>query len=122
MMGMVCCFVLSAASCQVGDSSAVSNDSFRVIAAEKNAVILDVRTASEFTEGHLPSAINIDVLQKEAFTRYVSKLDKNATYLLYCRSGKRSATAVSIMKENGFTSVKHLVNGITGWDGPVTKQ
>ena len=112
---------MASASCQVADTNAISNEQFREISAGKNVVILDVRTADEFKEGHLPAAKNIDVLQSDAFKKAIAALPKDKTYLLYCRSGKRSATAVNLMKESGFADVKHLQKGITGWDGETEK-
>jgi rhodanese-related sulfurtransferase len=85
----------------------------------KNVVVLDVRTPEEFSGGHIPGAKNIDVLQEEQFRKQVLALPKDKTYLVYCRSGKRSFTALQLMKENGFADVKHLKTGISGWDGPV---
>ena len=121
LTGLVCTLVLSSASCQVADSNAITNEAFRKIAAGKKAVILDVRTLEEFNEGHLPDAVNIDVLQPGAFKQYIASLPKEKTYLLYCRSGKRSGSALTLMKEHGFTDVSHLKNGIVGWDGPTVK-
>lgn len=112
-------FCFLAAGCQAVDSSAISNDEFRLAAAQPGAVILDVRTADEYQQGHISGAKLIDVLRPEEFKNYILALPKDKTYLLYCRSGKRSFTALTLMKENGFTIVKHLKNGITGWDGPV---
>lgn len=109
-------------SCQVADSSsALSNDAFRAAAADTSAVVLDVRTTEEFQSGHINKANHIDVLQESAFRAAIAKLPLNKPYLLYCRSGKRSGTALAIMKEAGFTNVRHLANGISGWDGPVMK-
>jgi rhodanese-related sulfurtransferase len=119
LIALFCLFLFINGGCQVADSNAVSNEQFRQIALEKNAVILDVRTVEEFSLGHIPKATNIDVLQPEAFKRFISSLPKNKTYLLYCRSGKRSATALNIMKENGFADVKHLQKGYSGWDGSI---
>ena len=114
------CLILNA-SCQVADTNAISNEQFRELSKGKDVVILDVRTTEEFKEGYIENAIHTDVLQEEAFRKYISTLPKNKTYLVYCRSGKRSANALNIMKETGFDNVKHLQNGITGWDGPVIK-
>ncbi len=83
---------------------------------EKNTAVIDVRTAEEFASGHIPAAQNIDV-QQENFTSQIQSLDKSKTYLLYCRSGKRSAKALNLMKENGFDKVYHLEGGITAWKG-----
>ena len=114
-------FLFTNASCQVSDTNAISNEQFKTIAAKKGVVILDVRTAAEFNEGHIPHATNIDVLQTDAFKTYIASLPKDKTYLLYCRSGKRSSTALSLMRENGFVDVKHLQKGFAGWDGSVEK-
>lgn len=69
--------------------------------------VIDVRTAGEYAEGHLEGAVNIDV-QSAAFTEEVGKLDKAGTYVVYCRSGNRSKTAIDTMKSIGFTN---LING-----------
>jgi len=80
---------------------------------DQKVVILDVRTASEFIEGHLPNAINIDVLS-DYFTADISALDKTLEYAIYCRSGKRSVDAASAMEEIGF-STSNLTGGIISW-------
>jgi rhodanese-related sulfurtransferase len=67
-------------------------------------VVIDVRTAGEFSEGHLVAALNIDV-QSSSFESEIALLDKSATYALYCRSGNRSGVAAEIMAEAGFTKV-----------------
>ncbi len=77
-------------------------------------IILDVRTSSEFHDGHVEGALNIDV-NLPSFSEELKQLDRNATYLVYCRSGNRSRTALRIMDDLGFTRVYHLTNGITEW-------
>lgn len=114
-------FFFANANCQSADSTTISNEQFRQIAAGKNVIILDVRTDEEYKNGHIPKAMNIDVLKTEAFKQQIASLPKDKTYLLYCRSGKRSANALAIMKENGFADVKHLQKGISGWDGEIEK-
>lgn len=69
--------------------------------------VIDVRTASEYAEGHLEGAINIDV-QSASFATDVSQLDPSGTYVVYCRSGNRSKTAIDTMTGLGFSS---LING-----------
>ena len=80
---------------------------------DQKVVILDVRTASEFIEGHIPNAINIDVLS-DYFTADISALDKTLEYAIYCRSGKRSVDAATAMDEIGF-STSNLTGGIISW-------
>ena len=77
-------------------------------------IILDVRTPSEFHDGHIEGGLSIDVNQP-SFSEELEQLDRNATYLVYCRSGNRSRTALAVMDDLGFTRVYHLTNGITEW-------
>lgn len=67
-------------------------------------VIIDVRTAGEFNEGHIENAINIDV-ESMSFDAEIAALDKDVTYALYCRSGNRSSIAAGKMSDAGFTSI-----------------
>ena len=80
-----------------------------------DVIILDVRTASEFQAGHIEGALSIDV-NLPSFSEELEQLDRNATYLVYCRSGNRSRTALAIMEDLGFTHIYHLANGITEWE------
>jgi phage shock protein E len=81
---------------------------------DKKMIILDVRTADEFKEGHLKGAINIDIRQPEAFSK-IDKLDHNAKYLVHCRTNHRSKTAVDHMIQSGFKTVYQMMDGYTGW-------
>ncbi len=94
----------------------LSSKKFEKKMKKRNTVVMDVRTAEEYASGHIPKSLNMDV-QQENFTNRIQSLDKSRTYLLYCRSGKRSAKALNIMKENGFVKVYHLEGGITAWNG-----
>lgn len=64
--------------------------------------VIDVRTAEEFATGHVDGAINIDV-ESADFGTAIAALDPAATYLVYCRSGRRSAIAASEMTDSGLT-------------------
>ncbi len=77
--------------------------------------IIDVRTPEEFAEGHIENAAIIDYYS-ETFRDDINKLDKNKTYLIYCRSGNRSRSALDIMEELNFRAVYHLSVGIIGWN------
>jgi rhodanese-related sulfurtransferase len=102
-------------------------DEARVIIEEKKGsaefVILDVRTAGEYSEGHIDGSTNIDV-KSESFKEEVGKLDKSKTYLVHCRTGRRSDIAVKIMEDMGFADIYWMPGGIIGWQDagyPVTK-
>lgn len=79
-----------------------------------NVQRVDVRTLAEFSEGHIPQAININVLDKSFSTMADSLLQKEKPVALYCRSGKRSQKAAQILSEKGYKVVE-LGNGFNAW-------
>ena len=86
-------------------------------------VILDVRTPEEFANGYIENAINLDYYS-DTFRDELNKLDKNKTYLIYCRSGNRSGKALNIMEELNFREVYNMMGGIIQWEAegfPITK-
>lgn len=78
-------------------------------------MVLDVRTPGEFAGGHLAGARNIDLASPE-FRDRVRSLNRNRTYLVYCRSGNRSSKALETFRELGFRSVLHMVGGTLAWN------
>lgn len=76
--------------------------------------VLDIRTPGEFESGHLPGAILID-LYSQTFVDQLSRLDKEKTFLIYCRTGNRSTKALEIFKKLKFQKVYHLSTGIRAW-------
>ena len=104
---------LTLTSCSSGGSSAITNVDAQTFIKEiqsENVQIIDVRTYGEYATGHLQGALNIDV-ESGAFDSGISNLDKNATYALYCRSGRRSTLAAERMAEAGFTKIINFNNG-----------
>lgn len=106
-------------------SEAVSKDisideSKKLINDGEVTLILDVRNEDEFAEGHLKNAIQIPVKELKENLSDIEKF-KDELVLVYCRSGKRSAEAVDILKENGFKNLVHMKDGISKWDGEVEK-
>lgn len=67
-------------------------------------VVIDVRTPEEYATGHAQGAENIN-LNSGNFEAEVSQLDPNKTYVVYCRSGSRSAQAAAIMQDQGLTVI-----------------
>ena len=121
--------ILSAVSltgCSSGSGSAVNLGAaeFQAKTQEAGVVVLDVRTRGEFNEGHIANAINIDV-EADTFLNEISQLDKTKTYAVYCRSGRRSADAVTKMSNEQFVSLVNLNGGILDWQSagyPVVTQ
>ena len=78
-------------------------------------VILDVRTPEEFTEKHIPNAINIP--NETIGTAEIPELpDKDQLILVYCRSGNRSKQASQKLADMGYTNVVEF-GGINSWPG-----
>ena len=72
-----------------------------------DAILLDVRTAAEFAEGHLDGAEQLDFNGGEVAAA-IPSLDPDAEYLVYCRSGNRSGQAIALMEQAGFTKLTNL--------------
>lgn len=72
--------------------------------------VLDVRTAVEFSEGHLSNAINIPLAELQ---NHIDELDSNKTYYVHCKSGYRSVIAISILKKAG---IRNVINVKKGYD------
>jgi len=90
-------------------------DAVRVLdEAEDTLVLLDVRTPDEFSQARIAGAINIDFYEAD-FRDRLAELDRDATYVVYCRTGNRSATAVEMMQELGFDYIYEIDGGIVDW-------
>jgi rhodanese-related sulfurtransferase len=77
-------------------------------------VLLDVRTPNEFAEERIRGAVMVDY-RSPSFRDEMAKLDREKTYLVYCRTGNRTKGALQVMRELGFRNVLHLAGGITKW-------
>ena len=80
------------------------------LAEAVNPVLLDVRTAGEFSGGTITGSKNMDFLSP-TFGKKVAQLDKDATYFVFCRSGNRSGQACKMMHQLGL-DVRNLSGGI----------
>lgn len=89
-------------------------DEFEKMMVGKDIVVLDVRTPPETAQGMIEGAIEIDIKNPD-FVQQIQKLDKDKTYLIYCRSGRRSVTACNIMAEQGFSKLYNMLGGYNAW-------
>lgn len=87
---------------------------FRTKMAEEGIVILDVRTPEEIAEGKIDGAMELNFYDGD-FAAKVAELEKDKTYLVYCRSGKRSLKACTLMEGQGFTRLYSLAGGYNAW-------
>ncbi len=84
------------------------------LAEHPETVVLDVRTPDEFASGHIAGATNLDY-HGEGFAERLAALNRETTYLVHCKSGRRSAATQETMTELGFQSLVHLDGGIDAW-------
>ena len=84
---------------------------FKKLIGTKGTVLVDVRTPGEFAQGHIEGAINIPL---STVSRKLPELDKEKTYLVYCRSGARSRRASILLSKAGF-KVVNLLGGYLAW-------
>ena len=96
---------------------------FAELVRDTNVVVLDVRTADEFAEGHIERAVNIDYKKDDFMDRAKAALPTGKTIAIYCRSGRRSGNAASMLAPEGYVLV-NLKGGIIDWQNagmPVVK-
>jgi rhodanese-related sulfurtransferase len=101
----------------------VGPEQFDKLRSAKDAVVLDVRRPSEFTQGHISGATNIDWYASD-FDKRISALDKSKTYLVHCAGGVRSSKAAEKLTNMKFTNVVNLEGGFKAWEAagkPVKK-
>jgi rhodanese-related sulfurtransferase len=86
---------------------------------DNNAVVIDVRTPEEWSEGIIPNALQINIYEGQGFIYKLDELDKSINYYVYCKAGGRSAQACSIMNQLGFENTYNLLGGFMQWNGNV---
>ena len=96
-----------------------STEAQQMIEDNKDALILDVRTAAEYESGHIPNAVNLSNEDIQA-GKVDSLKDKSQLIMVYCRSGNRSRQAAQKLAELGYTNVVDF-GGIQRWQGDIEK-
>ena len=104
--------------CQAADFRSVDADRFAQVIEDTTVVRLDVRTASEYSQGHIPGALLIDVTQADFMQKAEQLLPKDKTIALYCRSGRRSKTAAQLLAKQGYQVIE-LNTGFNSWKGEI---
>lgn len=92
------------------------NSELKAMKSVENAVLLDVRSEKEYSDGHIPESINVPVEQIEKVLDVIT--DKNTPVYVYCLRGSRSASAVSAMEKMGYTNAKSI-GGIASYKGEI---
>jgi MoaE-MoaD fusion protein len=79
-----------------------------------DTVVLDIRTDAELAQARIPGAVQLDFYDP-AFATRLAALDRDATYLLYCRSGARTGQSHALLTELGFRDVVDIEGGLIAW-------
>jgi len=86
----------------------------RIAWADRSLVVLDVRTAAEYADGHIPGAINIP--HTELAARAAELADaRDSDIVVYCKAGPRAAEAIGVLEKQGFKRLYHLAGDYTRW-------
>ena len=119
-------FIMGSAALGMAKMRTISTQQAHDVIEERDGdsdfVILDVRTPTEYDEGHIENAINMD-FYVDAFPDELDGLDRDNTYLIYCRSSSRSGSTFKMMRKLGFKDVFKMEGGIEEWslDYPVVE-
>jgi rhodanese-related sulfurtransferase len=96
-------------------------DAAQALAANPSLLIVDVREPAEWAEGHLPEAILVPrgMVEAKADLDYPNRepklADRHQAIIVHCASGARSAMAVDVLQQMGFTDVRSMAGGIAAW-------
>jgi rhodanese-related sulfurtransferase len=108
--------LVAAAGCSGStESGPISNQELRELQAT-GVRLIDCRTESEFSMGHIPGAENVPV---DVIGEAAAGWDRSAPVAVYCAVGSRSSSAASVLRQMGFERVYDLTRGIAEWDGEI---
>lgn len=116
-MFFVCVFLFEMMACSSKPKDKFTNlssDEFERLIEDRNVQRLDVRTVAEYSEGHIPGSININILDDNFSSAADEVLDKSLPVAVYCKSGRRSRNAARLLVKKGYT-VYNLDKGILNW-------
>lgn len=82
--------------------------------ANNEWLLIDVRSAQEFADGHIPGAVN---MPHDNINDYIADLEghKDKPIIIYCRSGRRAQLAMKVLQDMDFSEVMHLEGDMLGW-------
>ena len=96
-----------------------AEEAIALMEKESGYIILDVRTAQEYSEKHIPDAVNIPN-ERIGAEDLPALPDKNQLILVYCRSGNRSKQAAAKLAALGYSDIREF-GGILDWPGEIEK-
>ncbi|MEY4286770.1 MAG: hypothetical protein RL511_848 [Bacteroidota bacterium] len=122
VFSIIALLTLTLWSCTSSAQSAYKNAPIAELSKIKDgqkAIVIDVRTPAEWQQGVISGADLFIDYNSPTFKQQLAKLDKSKTYIVYCRSGGRSAGASQVMVDSGFKNVINMQGGISSWGGKI---
>lgn len=116
-MFFVCVFLFGLMACSSKPKDKFTNlsaDEFEKLIENDDVQRLDVRTVAEYSEGHIPGSININIFDDKFSAAADEILNKSKPVAVYCKSGRRSRNAARLLVKKGYT-VYNLDKGILNW-------
>lgn len=94
-----------------GAAPTIDHDEFETVVVEQTCPIIDVREPNEYAAGHVPGAVN------KPLSRFSPEADlpRGEPIVLICQAGGRSAKALKLAQDAGFTNIRHYAPGTGGW-------
>ena len=103
--------------------AAISSQKLVQLVNSENALVIDVRDATEYSEGHIVDAVNIPFANFESRSDELN-MHKDKPLIVACKMGQHSGSVGTILRKKGFTNVLRLSGGMAEWRGqnlPVVK-
>ena len=97
-----------------GSYQQITQEKAKKMMDNQKVIILDVREQDEYDGGHIPGAVLLPVGTIDEDTAAADIPEKDASVLIYCRSGNRSKTASSTLADLGYTNIYEF-GGINTW-------
>lgn len=97
-----------------GEQKDLQVEYFASLLGQGNVALVDVRTAEEYSAGHIPGATNVDFYSEDFLRLIEASIPKDCPVAVYCRTGKRSAEASAALAKAGYT-VNNLIGGFEAW-------
>lgn len=92
----------------------ISTFTLKILLAEENIQLLDVRSPKEIKSGFIKTAKFANYFDDDFYEQAQKQLDKTKPVYLYCRSGNRSGKSAKILQENGY-DVYNVLGGFNQW-------
>lgn len=116
-MFFVCAALFGLFACSAKSQDKFKNlsaDEFERLIEDEDVQRVDVRTVAEYSQGHIPGSLNINVLDNSFSADADELLDKGKPVAVYCKSGRRSRNAARLLVKKGY-KVYNLDKGFDNW-------